>query len=63
MENKNKETFVEKKYREFFEKNGYVPKIFNPYNCSEISDYAPTLTTKCGSATTTSTVLISVKLE
>lgn len=33
--------------------------MFNPYNCSEISDYAPTITTQCGSTTSSSTVLIN----
>lgn len=41
----DKEFFVERKYREFVEKNGYFPKMFNPYNTSEIVDFAPTVTT------------------
>lgn len=39
-----KETYVERKYREFYEKSGYIPKYFVPYNCLEVTDYAPTLT-------------------
>ena len=54
----DKETFVSKKYKEFYEKNGYVPGLFNPYNCSEIIDYAPTITTYCGSTGSSATVLI-----
>lgn len=40
----NKETWLQRKYREFYEKYGYYPKIFEPYNCREIKDYAPTIT-------------------
>lgn len=41
-------SFIVKKYREFYEKNGYVPKLFNPYNCVEVKDIAPCLSTVCG---------------
>jgi hypothetical protein len=50
--------YVNKKYAEFYKKNGYIPAMFNPYNCSEIKDVAPTLTTPCGSLVVSSTVLI-----
>ena len=40
--------YVNKKYTEFYKKHGYIPKMFNPYNCSEITDIAPTITTQCG---------------
>ena len=53
-----KDGFVNKKYEEFYSKYGYIPSIFNPYNCSEINDYSPTMTTQCGSTTSNSTVLI-----
>lgn len=53
-----KDGFVNKKYEEFYSKYGYMPSMFNPYNCSEINDYSPTMTTKCGSTTSSSTVLI-----
>lgn len=46
--------FVEKKYKEFNKKNGYIPEIFSPYNLSEIQEKSPALTTGCGSPTTTS---------
>lgn len=42
------ETFIQRKYKQFYEKNGYVPKMFNVYNSQEIRDIAPTLTTSCG---------------
>lgn len=50
--------FVAKKYKEFVDKRGYIPMVFNPYNCTEITDVAPTLTSQCGSATSSATVLI-----
>lgn len=48
-------------YKEFYEKYGYIPEMFNPYNCYEITDIAPTLTSACGHTTTSATVLIVVK--
>ena len=50
--------YVFGKYQEFISKNGYVPKMFNPYNCTEIQYIAPTLSTNCGSTTSSATVLI-----
>ena len=55
--------FVTRKYIEFIKKNGYIPKMFNPYNCTEIMDIAPTLSTTCGSTTGSATVLIVVTNE
>lgn len=54
-------SFVLKKYKKFIDKNGYVPKMFNPYNCSEIKDVAPTQTTNCGNTASSSTVLVKEK--
>ena len=42
----------------FTKKHGYIPKMFNPYNCSEITDIAPTITTQCGSMTSSSSICI-----
>ena len=50
--------YVNRKYTEFYNKYGYLPKIFNPYNCSEITDFAPTLTAQGDSITKSGTVLI-----
>lgn len=55
--NENK-TFIEKHYDNFKNKNGYIPEMFNPYNESEIKEIAPTLSTQCGSTTSSATVLI-----
>lgn len=41
--------WISSKYKEFIEKNGYVPSIFNPWNMKHITDFSPTLTTGCGS--------------
>lgn len=45
------ESFVGKKYAEFYEKHGYIPKYFNVKNCREIDRCAMTLCTSSGSAT------------
>ena len=37
---------------------GGLPKMFNPYNESEITDLAPCLTCHCGSWSSSATVLI-----
>ncbi len=56
---KNNPTWLEKKYTEFYEKHGYIPKYFVPYNGTECTDYAPTLTANSNTSPThTGTVLI-----
>lgn len=50
--------YVDRKYREFYEKHGYIPKMFNPYNCNEIKDISPTLTANCGGTSSSSSILI-----
>ena len=52
------DSFIAKKYREFYEEKGYIPDIFNPYNKTELGDVAPTITTQSGSTTTSSSILI-----
>lgn len=51
--------FIFKKYVEFVERNGYFPMMFQPYNCSEITNISPTLTASCGCKTSSATVLIA----
>ena len=51
--------YVIRKYQEFIDENGYIPRMFNPYNCKEVQDISPTQTTQCGSTTSTATVLIT----
>lgn len=55
--------FVKEKYDKFAKDNGYIPKMFNPYNQTEIKEKSPALTTKCGSTTTSSSVLIFDELN
>lgn len=50
--------FVENKIDAIVEKYGYLPESFNPYNKSEITDKSPTLTTCCGSQTSSATTFI-----
>lgn len=52
------DSFIAKKYREFYEENGYIPDFFNPYNKTEIKDVSPTITSQCGSTGSTASVLI-----
>lgn len=59
----NKSTFVNRAYQRFVERNGYLPKYFNAYNCSEIKTVAPTITTYCGAATCSGCVLILERKE
>ena len=58
-----KKSFVERKYEEFINKNGYIPIRFNPYNMREIQEIAPSLTTQCGSITSSSAVLILENMD
>lgn len=57
-EEKQNDSFVERKYKHFIEENGYMPNMFNPYNEKEIKKVAPTQTTTCGNTTSSSTILI-----
>ena len=50
--------YIQQKLLEFVEKNGYIPKYFNPYNCRDCGEIAPTATTACGGLTTSATVLV-----
>ena len=51
--------FIFKKYVQFIERNGYFPMMFQPYNCSEVTDISPTITANCGSTTSSAAVLIT----
>ena len=55
---KLKSKWISDSYDKFYEKNGYYPKMFNAYNCSEITDVAPTLTSICGCPYSSGCVLI-----
>ena len=51
--------FIFKKYVQFIERNGYFPMMFQPYNCSEITDISPTVTANCGCKTSSAAVLVT----
>lgn len=52
-----------RQYEKFYDKNGYLPELFNPYNNAEIDDVAPTVTAQCTRINASSTVLKLLKLE
>lgn len=54
----NGDSFVGKAYDDFFNKNGYIPNMFNAYNKCEIKDIAPTQTCECNNANSSAAVLI-----
>lgn len=51
------DSYISKKYKDFYNDNGYIPEMFNPYNESEIQDIAPTQTTQCGNTASSATIL------
>lgn len=50
--------YVTKKYLEFYEKKGYLPKYFQPYNALEIIDICTTISTESGTPGHIGNVLI-----
>lgn len=55
-----KQSWLGKKYSEFYEKHGYIPEYFVPYNGTEVKDYAPTLTANSNTSPThAGTVLVT----
>jgi len=55
--------FAKRKSQEMLDELGYLPEMYNPYNKSEITDLAPTLTTMADRTTNSSTVLINRNLR
>ena len=53
-----KSKWVNDKYENFYNKNGYIPKYFDVYNGVEINDFAPTLSTRSNGAMGSGTLLI-----
>lgn len=58
---KDNNSFVAKKIDKYLKDHKELPEFFNPYNCADCGDIAPTQTTCCGSLTSSSTVLIKGK--
>lgn len=54
----SKYQFAKDKCIEYYNKNGYLPEMFNPYNQTEITDIAPTQTTSCDRSCSSATVLL-----
>jgi DNA (cytosine-5)-methyltransferase 1 len=50
--------FTKDKCQEYYDKHGYLPDMFNPYNQTEITDAAPTLTTGCNRVSNSSQILL-----
>lgn len=50
--------YVNKKYKDFYEKHGYLPKYFDVYNGLEVKDYAPTISTRSNGAMGSGTLLV-----
>lgn len=55
--------YIAGKYKDFVEKNGYIPELFNPWNKKEITDITPTQTANCGSNSASSTILKAEKTQ
>lgn len=50
--------FAKDKCMRYYNKNGYLPEMFNPYNQAEITNIAPKQTTSCNRSCSSATVLI-----
>lgn len=55
---KGSKEYVARRYREFIEQRGYIPKNFVAYNKMEVDDIAPTLTGQCSCPSGSSAVLM-----
>lgn len=60
FESLTRSKWVNDKYKEFYRKNGYLPKYLDVYNGTEITDYAPTLSTRSNGGMGSGTVLIII---
>ena len=50
--------YVNRKYSKFYQKHGYLPKIFNPYDGKEVKDFAICLTAESNTSPTHSGTLL-----
>lgn len=55
--------YIKRKYMEFYEKHGYIPKFFVPYNCAELKDFCHTLTVSTGNASGCGSCLVVEEIE
>lgn len=51
------QAYVARKYKEFIEKNGYIPEFFNAYNAAEVGDVAKTITSTCSEPSQSGAIL------
>lgn len=51
--------WVNQKYEDFYNKYGYIPKFFQPYNTLELKNVCSTITTNTGTTTGIGTVLVA----
>lgn len=59
LKSKNKENvYIFNRLKLFINKNKRIPKYFIPYDASEVTDYACTLSTECGTPGHMSNILI-----
>lgn len=58
-----KQSWLEKKYAEFYEKNSYIPEYFVPYNGTEVKDFAPTLTANSNTSLTHAGTVLIVEIN
>ncbi len=48
---------------EFYEKHGYIPEYFVPYNSTEVKDFAPTLTANSNTSPTHAGTVLIVEID
>ena len=58
-----KQSWLEKKYTDFYEKHGYIPEYFVPYNGTEVKDFAPTLTANSNTSPTHAGTVLIVEID
>ena len=59
--NLTRSKWVNDKYKNFYEKNGYLPEFFDVYNGIEIKGIAPTISTRSNGAMGSGTTLVIQK--
>lgn len=56
--NLTRSKWVNDKYKDFYKQYGYLPKYFDIYNGLEITNIAPTITTRSNGAMGSGTLLV-----
>ena len=63
FENLTHSKWVNDKYEQFYKTHGYLPRFFEVYNGLELTEIAPTLSTRSNVAMGSGTVLVIEVLE